>query len=45
MLRVIGNMVPRTIFGPRRDDVTGEWSRLQCDDLHDLYSSLKILFE
>jgi hypothetical protein len=39
MLRVTGNGFPKTIFGPRRDDVTGEWSRLHNEDLHDLYSS------
>ena len=26
------------IFGPRRDEVTGEWRRLRNDDLNDLYS-------
>ena len=43
MLRVMGIGVPRTIFGPRRDDVTGEWSRLHNEDLHDLYSSPNIV--
>jgi len=27
-LRVFENMVLRRIFGPRRDEVTGEWRRL-----------------
>jgi len=27
-LRVFENMVLRRIFGPRRDEVTGEWKRL-----------------
>jgi len=27
----------RRIFGPRRDDVTGEWRRLHKEELNDLY--------
>jgi len=37
-LRVFENMVFRRIFGPRRDKVTGEWSRLHNEELNDLYS-------
>jgi len=37
-LRVLENMVMRRIFGPRRDEVTGEWSRLHNEELNDLYS-------
>jgi len=37
-LRVFENMVLRRIFGPRRDKVTGEWSRLYNEELNDLYS-------
>ena len=33
------NMVLRRIFGPRRDEVTGEWRRLDNEELNDLYSS------
>ena len=33
------NMVLRRIFGPRRDEVTTEWRRLQNEELNDLYSS------
>jgi hypothetical protein len=29
----------RRIFGPKRDDVTGEWRELHNEELHDLYSS------
>jgi len=29
----------RRIFGPRRDEVTGEWRRLHNEELNDLYSS------
>jgi hypothetical protein len=37
--RVFENMVLRRIFGPRRDEVTGEWGRLHNEELNDLYSS------
>jgi len=30
-------MVLRRIFGPRRDEVTGEWRRLHNEELNDLY--------
>ena len=32
------NMVLRRIFGPRRDEVTGEWRRLHNEELNGLYS-------
>ena len=38
-LRVFENMVLRRIFGPRRDEVTGEWRRLHNEELNDLYCS------
>ena len=38
-LRVFENMVLRRIFGPRRDEVMGEWRRLHNEELSDLYSS------
>jgi len=31
------------IFGPRKDEVTGEWRRLHNEELNDLYSSPKIV--
>ena len=37
------NMVLRRIFGPRRDEVTGEWRRLHNEELNDLYSSHNIV--
>ena len=42
-LRVFENMVLRRIFGPRRDEVTGEWRRLHNEELNGLYSSRNIL--
>ena len=32
------------IFGPRRDEVTGEWRRLYNEKLNDLYSSPNIVW-
>jgi hypothetical protein len=33
------NRVLRRIFGPKRDEVTGEWRKLHNEEFHDLYSS------
>ena len=37
------NRVLRSIFRPRRDEVTGEWRKLHNEDLNDLYCSLNIV--
>jgi len=42
-LKVFENMVLRGIFGPRRDEVTGEWRRLHDAELNDLYTSSNIV--
>jgi hypothetical protein len=42
-LRVFGNRVLRRIFGPKRDEVTGEWRKLHNEELRDLYSSPSII--
>jgi len=42
-LRVFENMVLRRIFGPRKDEVMGEWRRLHNEELNDLYSSPNIV--
>ena len=38
------NMVLRRIFGPRRDEVMGEWRRLHNEELNDLYCSPTIVW-
>jgi hypothetical protein len=38
-LRVSENRVLRRIFGPREDEMTGEWRKLHNEGLNDLYSS------
>jgi hypothetical protein len=35
--------VLRTVFGPKRDEVTGEWKKLHNEKLNDLYSLPNIL--
>ena len=42
-LRVFENRVLRRVFGPKRDEVTGEWRKLHNEELKDLYSSPSIV--
>jgi hypothetical protein len=42
-LGVFENRVLKRIFGPMRDEVTGEWRKIRKEELHDLYSSLSII--
>jgi hypothetical protein len=42
-LRVFENRVPRRIFGPKWDEVTGEWRKLHSGELPNLYSSPDII--
>ena len=37
------NRVLRRIFGLRRDEVTGEWRKLNNEELNDVYSSPSIV--
>jgi hypothetical protein len=42
-LRMFENRVLKRIFGPKRDEVTGQWRKLNNQELHDLYSSPTIV--
>jgi len=44
-LRVLENRVQRRIFGPKRDEVSREWKKLDNEELNDLYSSPNIVLE
>ena len=37
-LRVSENRVLRKVFGPKRDEVTGEWRKLHNEELNDPFS-------
>jgi hypothetical protein len=37
------NLIILIIFGPKRDDVTGDWRKLHNEELHNLYSSPNII--
>jgi hypothetical protein len=40
---VFENRVPRRMFGPKRDEVTGKWRKLHSEELYDLYTSPNIV--
>jgi hypothetical protein len=40
---VFENRVLRRIFGPKRDEVMGEWRKFHNEELHDLYSSPSVI--
>jgi hypothetical protein len=42
-LRVFENRALRRIFGPKRDEVTGDWRKLHNEELHKLYPSPNII--
>jgi hypothetical protein len=42
-LRVFENRVLRGIFGPKREEVTGEWRKVCSGELHNVYSSANII--
>jgi len=42
-LRIFENRVLRRIFGPKRDEVTGDWRKLHNEELNDLYCSPNIV--
>jgi hypothetical protein len=42
-LRVFENRVFKRIFGPKRDEVTGDWRKLHNEKLHGLYSTPSIV--
>jgi hypothetical protein len=42
-LRVFENRVLRGMFGPKGDEVTGEWKKMRSGELHNLYSSPDII--
>ena len=42
-LRVFKNRVLRRIFGPKREEVTGEWRRIHNEELYAMHSSTNII--
>jgi hypothetical protein len=42
-LRVFENRVLRRVFGPKRDEVTGEWRKLHNEEINYLYSLPNIM--
>ena len=44
-MRVFENRVVRSVFGPKRDEVTGEWRKLHNEEFSNLYSLPNIVRE
>jgi hypothetical protein len=42
--RVFENRLLRRMFGPKRDEVTGEWRKLHKEELNDLYTLPNIVW-
>ena len=42
-LRVYEKRVLRRVFGPKRNEVTGEWRKLHNEEMNNLYSLLNIV--
>jgi hypothetical protein len=42
-VQVFENRMPKRIFEPKRNEVTGGWGKLHTEDLHNLYSSPNII--
>jgi len=38
-LLAFDNLVLRKTFGPNKEEVTGDWRKLHCEELHDWYFS------
>jgi hypothetical protein len=43
-LREFENWVLREIFGPKKEEVAGDWRRLHDEKLHSLYDSTNIIW-
>ena len=41
--RILDNRAMRKVFGPKKDEVTRDWRKFHCEDLHYLYSSPNII--
>jgi hypothetical protein len=40
---VFENRVLKRIFGPKRDEIVGGWRKLKNEELHNLYSSARVI--